>query len=254
MIRFTRKGKHETYYTYSISKNDIPSEYVIDEKNILGIGNFGVVYSGTRIPENDPIAIKLIPLEVLIPDEIYLGYTTDGFGNICEIEDFEKEVEVSKILGEMNITPKIYFSKIVPLIHFQKPDNKLALKAPKWIGLIIMEQYGISLEKYIMDDMDLFRQNEKMILEQIRKYISQIEPIKENLSINVISDMHYGNILIDKDTNKIKLLDLFYPRLSEEEKSITFEETINLFETKWKDALTFIDSVEKIKEVFEPKT
>lgn len=245
MIRFSRKGKHKTLYTYSFLKNQIPDQYIVDENQILGIGNFGVVFGGQRKSnETTEIAVKLIPLDVVIPDENYIGLITDGFGNICETDDFLKELEIANKTGQIGITPKVLFSKIIKCEEYKCPKNKLALPRPKKIGLIIMEKFGVSLEKFILDQFEEFMTIEEIIFKQIESMICQIYKMND-IHINVVSDIHYGNILIDPLTIKIKLLDLYYPRHSESETLLSLEESVEIFRNKWQDALDYAQSLKR---------
>jgi hypothetical protein len=244
MIHFSRKGKHQTLYTYSFLENDLSDEFIINTNDWIGIGNFGVVLGG-QTKSGIPIAVKLIPLDVLLPDENYIGLTTDGFGNICEKEDFLKEIEIANLFGNLNIAPKVLDWKIVDCKEYiALPKNSLTLPCPKKIGVLIMEKFGISLEKYILDNFDLFMEKEKDIFQKIINYLIQIHQ-NPNIKINVISDIHYGNILIDPDTMQIKLLDLFYPRHSDSEILLTLEESIETFQNKWQDALDYAESLKR---------
>ena len=87
-------------------------------------------------------------------------------------------------------------------------------------------------------------EKEKDIFQKIINYLIQIHQ-NPNIKINVISDIHYGNILIDPDTMQIKLLDLFYPRHSDSEILLTLEESIETFQNKWQDALDYAESLKR---------
>jgi hypothetical protein len=248
MIGFSRKGKHSTYYTYYFEKKEIPEEFHIDEDNIIGIGNFGVVLNGSIKTKNfsKPIAIKLIPLDIILPDENYIGLKTDGFGNICEIDDFLTEVEISKATGLNGITPKVLYSNIIDCKKYKcQPDSNLSLSGPYKIGVLIMEKFGISLENYILDEFDSFISIQQYILDEIEKLIIQIDKIPNILRFNIVSDIHYGNILIEPESKKIKLLDLYYPRHGESDHLLSLEESIETFKMKWKDALNYAESLKK---------
>jgi serine/threonine protein kinase len=249
MISFSRKGKYGTKYIYSFDKKEIPSNFYIEEQNILGIGNFGVVLTGQLKKSRNfskPIAIKLIPLDIILPDENYIGIKTDGFGNICETEDFLTEVEIATTTSKNGITPKVFYSKIVDCKKYEcQPQSSLSLKKPDKIGILIMEQFGISLEKYILEEYDEFMLIQNDILEKIIQLIDQMNQIPNMHRFNIVSDLHYGNILIDPESKNIKLLDLYYPRHSDSDCFISLEEMIETFKNKWKDALQYAESLKK---------
>ena len=211
-IYLHRKGKHNTTYTYIVSKNSIPEEYKIHPEDIVGVGSFGIVLSGCF--KDTPIVAKFIPLDVYVPDEMNFGIITDGFGKIFTTEDFKNDVDVATRYGDLGITPKVYYSKIIPVIECIKPNNKLALESPKYIGVIVMERFGTSLDQILKTHYSFFLENETEMQEEILDLLKIIYN-NNSLNIDLVSDVHFGNILVDIDKRKVKLLDLFYPNISD---------------------------------------
>jgi hypothetical protein len=228
-ICIKRKGKHETKYKYCISDSDLPEQLKVDEDQVLGQGSYGVVL-GASVGEQD-LALKIIPLEVMIPSED-CGYVSDG-GDCIKFTklEFAKEVQVSKKFGELGITPVVLFSEIVNLSKFKaKPKDKEGLlPMPEKIGVIVMERFGMSLEKIILSKPEIYMENKDLIYRQTLKILKKI------FDLGYFSmDAHFGNILFETKSQKVKLIDLdLVPiQMSWEAVKQNFERSWEYFETR----------------------
>jgi hypothetical protein len=200
-ICISRNGKYYTNYKYCIEKTSIPQDYQIDDTDIIGSGSYGVVLGGRM--NGKSIAIKMIPLDVEIPN-VDCGLKIDGGDCLkYKTEDFKNEVDVSKTFGRLGITPIVYMSDIVDLSNFTGPTSENRLSEPEKIGVIIFERFGKSLDQWIRYDSKVFMENEWLIKTQFRDFS------KEFFNLGYFNlDSHFGNILFDDKTKKVKLLDL----------------------------------------------
>lgn len=200
-ICIKRRGKHQVVYKYCIRKKDLPKETLIDESKILGEGQYGVVLGGML--DGTPIALKIVPLDVDIPT-VDCGLKTDGGGceKYSEI-NFQTESKIAKEFGELGVTPKVYYSDILNISNFYKPPSKDALDIPEKLGVMIMDRFGISLTDLVRDEPKIFLNERENIRVQILEYIKLFYDLGY---FNI--DTHFGNILYDVDTRKVKLLDL----------------------------------------------
>jgi hypothetical protein len=220
-ICFKRNGKYNTIYKYCVKKSSIPKDFHIDESDIIGQGGYGIVLGGSF--EKIPIAIKLTPLDVPIPT-VDCGLKTDG-GDCIKYtkKEFEDEVKISKEFGDLEITPKIYFSDIINLSEFHHPQlqDDTWLDKPEKIGVIIMERFGKSLSEWIKTDVETFLKYEDLIKKEVWNLTKELYKLGY---FNM--DTHFGNILFDKDLISIKLIDLMLKKntLSEKEIKQKFEE------------------------------
>ena len=192
----TRNAKHNTTYTYCIS--DIPDEIKIeDPPEIIGVGSYGVVI-GAKM-EKIPIAIKIIPLNVSIPS-YNCGLKTDDDCSEFTVKQFKKEVKFSRLFGDLEVSPKVFFAEILPTTDFYGPDNKNALDRPEIIGVIVMERFGTSLSN--INKHYLIENNEK-IRDQLHKLLSVLFDFGFEHP-----DLHLGNIVADTKTNQVRIIDL----------------------------------------------
>jgi len=228
-ICIKRSGKYDTKYKYCISEKDIPSEIIVDDENVLGMGSYGVVLSAKA--GNIPLALKLVPLGVEIPTED-CGLKSDG-GDCLKysIQDFKNEINFAKQFGKIDVTPKVYFTEIVDLSKFKSKMNKKSigpqensLSQPEKIGVLVLERFGKSIHKMIQEDYKEFIENEDLIF---NKTLALIRKLYELGYFNM--DSHFGNILYDKDKKDVRLLDLDLYDL----RNLTWEEVEQKFVDGW---------------------
>lgn len=217
-----RKDIRDKKYYYCTK--DIPEKFHIHQNDIIGTGRYGVVLGGfieqyksgyTALSKiRTPIAAKFIPLDVVVPSEKCLI----GKKCIYSLLDFEKEVEYSKLFGDVGISPEVYFSGVLDISDYEGPVSD----KPKKMGVIVMERFGISLEE-LKKDKKYLKEHEKEIMMAIEK------KLKILFDMGFIHrDIHYGNILFDD--GKIKLIDL---DLDPVIKGNTWEEEKLFFEYDW---------------------
>jgi len=200
-ICISRSGKYLTNYKYCIDRSSVPQDYEINDSDVIGTGSYGVVLGGRM--DGQPIAVKLIPLEVEIPNPD-CGLKIDGGDCLkYKVEDFKNEVDVAKTFGNLGITPVVYMSDIVNLSEFSGPSYQNRLSEPDKIGVIIFERFGKALDQWIKTDPDVFVEKESLIKSRFKEFS------KEFYNLGYLNlDSHFGNILFDDETNKVKLLDL----------------------------------------------
>lgn len=234
---FTRYGKYNTKYKYCVDKNKIDKKFTIDENELIGKGSYGTVFGGKVL--NSPIAVKLIPLESYVPTEDCGLKIDNGDCLKYSMKQFNQEVKTAKKSGLLGITPEVYYSEVLNLSDYEGPENKDALDPPENIGVIIFEKFGKSLEEWMKTDIDVFYQNENLIKKETEKLL---ENLFDYGFFNL--DTHFGNILFDPETKKVKLLDLDLKDnvLSWNEIKSNFYDMFNFFKTLQLRRLGYLES------------
>lgn len=229
-ICIKRKGKHDTEYKYCISEKKIPPEIVIDKSDVIGMGKFGVVLSA-KIGKIS-LAAKIVPLEVEIPTEDCGLEKDNGDCLKVSIMNFKNEVKIAKKFGKLNITPKVYFDEITELYSFEsniKNKSEKGLSEPTKIGILILERFGESLQKIIEKDFKEFVEHEKIMLEKL------ILLNKELYNLGYFNfDTHFGNILFDKETKSLLLLDLDLEELNKLNNKLSWIDVEKIVIDTWK--------------------
>jgi hypothetical protein len=207
-----------------LNQESIPSKFVADANDLIGIGRSGVVVGGKM--DGIPIAIKVIPKDVFIPNED-CGLTTDPDCQIYDQKRFDIEVEQTKMLSKLGIVPELYYWDTVKLSDFEASDVKDALDQPESLFIMIMENFGHSLEYWLAKDENVFYKNEKSIKKQFFDLMRLIYDIDY---FNM--DAHFGNILYDPRRDKVKLLDVVLENVFIPEK-MDQETLLSVLEDMW---------------------
>lgn len=180
-------------------------DYLSDKENIIGQGTYGILYK-----YNDTTLIKLY-----YKDYIYTYFTLDS-------KIFEKEIEanlnVIKSLKELGIKHNNKLEKLKKLhCILQLTDCYNLIK-----GVVTYKNYpvGVLLEYY----KDYQTLKEIFFYLSIKEKITVLEKIKsliESLMENNIylEDIKENNIMVNKNTLDVKLIDLDGEQVRIEEKS-----------------------------------
>jgi serine/threonine protein kinase len=177
----------------------------IDISDKVGEGAYAVVYAGKK--ETNDVVCKFQLLDVPIPSLDCQSSNDYELGN-CRTkskEEFDEEIETAKFCESLGISPKVYYTDIYDAIDYAPPSvlkNPL-MQIPKYIGVIVIERYGISLAKYAKANFDGFLDNEMNLIKQ---YLDILSTLYDNGYDSF--DNHFGNIVIDPSTLKMKFIDV----------------------------------------------
>lgn len=191
-------------YRYCVDAR-FPQNVRIDMSSKIGEGAYAVVYSGKK-DEND-VVCKFQLLDVPIPTLKCQSYMDDDAGN-CSTKskkDFDEEIETAKFCESLGISPKVYYTDIYHAIDYAPASflkNPLR-QIPKYIGVIVMERFGISLAEYVKNSFDTFLDNERSLMNQ---YLDILGKLYDKGYDSF--DNHFGNIVIDPTTLEIKFIDV----------------------------------------------
>jgi hypothetical protein len=205
------KEFNKGYVIYSSDDLCVPDEYgeIVIE---LDAGSYGTVF---KIGENK--VIKVIPLNTPIPDKEdcnpFEMYDRLRACVSMDEEDFLREVKRTQQAGELGIGPRMYFSAVCngtleATIEDEEDESSMdysideeaeendpgyAKKQTVHLGIIIMEDGGISIKKYA-----------KSYPVQYNKISKELKTESEELEQKLSkffyhTDMHNGNILIKVD-------------------------------------------------------
>lgn len=188
--------------TYCVDAH-FPQDVRIDMSSKIGEGSYAVVYAGKKGPRD--VVCKFQLLDVPIPS---LDCAPDYDARYCRTmskEEFDHEIETAIFCESLGISPKVYYSDVYDAIEYAPSSSlKNPLKQPKYIGVIVMERFGISLAEYAKANMDVFLDNEKRL---IKKYLEILGKLYDKGYDSF--DNHFGNILIDPITLQMKFIDVF---------------------------------------------
>lgn len=191
-------------YRYCVDTR-FPQDVQIDISDKVGEGAYAVVYAGKK--DTNDVVCKFQLLDVPIPSLDCQSSGDYDAGN-CRIktkQEFDEEIETVKFCESLGISPKIYYTDTYDAIEYA-PSRLLKnplKQIPKYIGVIVMERYGISLAEYAKANFDAFLDNEMSLIKQ---YLDILSTLYDKGYDSF--DNHFGNIVIDPRTLELKFIDV----------------------------------------------
>lgn len=192
-------------YRYRVKLN-FPDDISIDMVNKIGEGSGGVIYGGKK--GNKDIICKFQILDSPIPTKDCLTENDNKNRNCLSIskKKFKEEIKTAKLCASLKLSPKVYYTGTYKIIDYTPPPRLLKIsleKIPKYVGIIIMERYGVSLLQYIKSDKNLFFINQSMLINQYLHILKKL--YKKGYTSH---DNHFGNIVVDPSSLNMKFIDI----------------------------------------------
>jgi superfamily II DNA or RNA helicase len=197
-VEYKSEEKKDEKKVFILTNYNIPKECIeqyenIDIKKLVGSGLRGSVYKACKEDKDCKYALKIIPLNVLIPSrECDLEGNIDNCMKMSE-KEFGSEVKYTKKASELEIGPKLYSSWMCDNVKSQPHKKNIKM------GFLLMDRLGISLEDYIKN----YTINDDIIGILAKMYNKLGKKMLKNNIYN--HDLHFGNVMVDLDENYIPI-------------------------------------------------
>ncbi len=202
-------------YRYCVDPR-FPQDIKIDITDKVGEGTYGVVFGGKKGNQEVVIKFQLLDVPIPTPEDCQSQRDYDD-GNCFTMtkKAFEKEIETSQLCADIGISPLLLYSDIYDAIDYSPPKylSNPFTKIPKYIGVIVMERYGISLKQFIKTNPKKFLNNKKHFEKQ---YLDILQTL--HTTGYKSHDHHFGNILVEPSSLNLKFIDMDIESTWEREK------------------------------------
>jgi hypothetical protein len=209
-IKYVRQGHSgKTMFNYQYTFKNVPSELQLESPQIdFGSGTYATVVAGTW--KGKHVAVKFQILDAPIPQPFpqrQCGKKGEPDCGYMSTSEWDKELKNIETAGKVNLGPTVYFDGIVDVDSIKVTPNipkDQQLRPPSKMGLIVMQKLdGIPLYNYLMTNKVTKTEvkNWKDVL--LKQFLDLF-----NLSRQVWTDLHFGNILIDTKTKQVIPIDI----------------------------------------------
>lgn len=175
-------------------------------QGLLGSGSYGRVYEAHNT--NAKYVVKVVPLNVNIPTPDCNPADPKTWDNCVPVneQDFLQEAKVAKLMGELNIGPKVYNSWVCDDVTAPVLREFAHNKTIK-VGIIVADKMDITVAAYRQQYPESYRQHRQ------RLYQLEDELLRKFFSTGYVdSDFHDENLMLnlnptDFSIKEVKIVD-----------------------------------------------
>ena len=211
-LAYQRAGyKHGKKYTFTYKIDNAPKKLKLPSNQItMGEGSYASVIKGEW--NNKECAVKFQIVDADIPQPFgYRKCVQTGDSDCFRMSKVRFNQELSNIedAADVGVGPKLYYSDFVDCDKVEvSPQINNSLKAPKKLGLIVMEIVpGKPIYTVINENNQKLKKDKQFRQEITSDILSDLKKLYDKFQY-VWDDMHFGNIMYDINTKKLTIIDI----------------------------------------------